>query len=306
MLNTSKLARSITRASSLQTYYTALLMVDRDLIDDFFRAYAYFRWVDDFIDIYTHSTEERIAFMDRQKGLIDRFYNRGAEDGLAPQEQIAADLIRDDRSPTSGLQSFIRNMMTLIEFDAQRKGRLITEEELRWYTQRLGFSVTDGIQYFVGNGHPYPRAEGQYLAAMGAHIAHLLRDMLNDIADGFVNIPSEYLEKYNLEPNAINHTAYKEWVRERVGQARHLFFEGKRYLDSLDVLRCKIVGHWYCARFEGVLNMIDRDGYVLRESYDDRKQLSAWLRMLQIWLRVSLQHALDKPKRIKESYHRNR
>jgi hypothetical protein len=77
-------------------------------------------------------------------------------------------------------------------------------------------------------------------------------------------------------------------------------------LDSLDVLRCKIVGHWYCARFEGVLNMIDRDGYVLRESYDDRKQLSAWLRMLQIWLRVSLQHALDKPKRIKESYHRNR
>lgn len=294
MNQTATLARTITRESSKQTYYTALLMVDRDLILDFFRAYAYFRWVDDFIDTHAVSVEEGLEFIGRQKNLIDHFYDGVERIDLDQHEQIAADLIQNDRSTNSGLQSFIRNMMAIIEFDAQRKGRFITQAELDWYTERLGISVTDGIQYFVGNGHKYPRSELQYLAATGAHIAHLLRDMLNDVADGFVNIPSEYLEKYNLEPNAINPAAYKEWVRERVGQARHLFFEGKRYLDSLDVLRCKIVGHWYCARFEGVLNMIERDGYVLRESYDDRKQLTAWLRMLQIWLRVSLQHVLPR------------
>ena len=43
--NTASLARSITRAGSIQTYFTARLMVDRDLVDDFFRAYAYFRWI---------------------------------------------------------------------------------------------------------------------------------------------------------------------------------------------------------------------------------------------------------------------
>ena len=37
------LAQSITRAGSKQTYYTARLLVDRELVSDFYRAYAYFR-----------------------------------------------------------------------------------------------------------------------------------------------------------------------------------------------------------------------------------------------------------------------
>jgi phytoene/squalene synthetase len=275
-------------------------MVDRDLLDDFFRAYAYFRWVDDFIDIYSNTVDEGIAFIERQKTLINLFYSRGAIGDLAPHEQIAADLIRNDRAKHSGLQSFIRNMMAIIEFDAKRKDRLITEEELHWYTDRLGVSVTDGIQYFVGNGHPYPQSEQQYLAATGAHIAHLLRDMLIDIDDGFVNIPAEFLENHSLEPVSIHHTDYIEWVRTRVNLARQSFKEGKRYLESLDHLRCKIVGCWYCARFEGVLETIEQDGYILRKSYDDRKKLSAWMWMLWIWIRVTIRHVLRKSTPIKD------
>ena len=47
---TAALARSITLAGSKQTYYTARLMVDKDLVDDFYRAYPYFRWADDIVD----------------------------------------------------------------------------------------------------------------------------------------------------------------------------------------------------------------------------------------------------------------
>ena len=46
--------------------------------------------------------------------------------------------------------------------------------------------------------------------------------------------------------------------------ARQYFCEGKRYLDELEVLRCKIVAYWYCARYEGVLDTIERDSYILR------------------------------------------
>jgi len=46
---TADLARTITRASSKQSYYTARLMVDKDLEVDCFRAYGYFRWVDDMV-----------------------------------------------------------------------------------------------------------------------------------------------------------------------------------------------------------------------------------------------------------------
>ena len=49
--STAAIARSITRGASKQTFYTIRWLVDRGLIDDAYRAYAYFRWVDDTIDV---------------------------------------------------------------------------------------------------------------------------------------------------------------------------------------------------------------------------------------------------------------
>jgi len=84
---------------------------------------------------------------------------------------------------------------------------------------------------------------------IGAHIAHMLRDMLADTADGFINIPLEYLEAHGISPQDVDSSPYRAWVRERVEQARRYFREGKRFFDGLDLLRRKIVGYWYCARF---------------------------------------------------------
>ena len=47
----ARLARSITWHASKQTYLTACLLADRNLVDDCLRAYAYFRWADDQIDV---------------------------------------------------------------------------------------------------------------------------------------------------------------------------------------------------------------------------------------------------------------
>ena len=44
------LASSITKAASKQTYYTIRFLVDRERVADAYRAYAYFRWVDDTLD----------------------------------------------------------------------------------------------------------------------------------------------------------------------------------------------------------------------------------------------------------------
>ena len=112
--------------------------------------------------------------------------------------------------------------------------------------------------------------DDRFLAGIGAHIAHLLRDMSQDTADGFINIPREYLEAHGIGPEDMQSPPYRAWVRGRVELARQYLCEGKRYLDRLDVLRCKIVGYWYCARFEGVLDAIEHDGYVLRPAYNER------------------------------------
>jgi hypothetical protein len=51
-------------------------------------------------------------------------------------------LINHDRGENSGLQSFIRNFMAVIEFDAYRRGRLISKNELEWYSNCLAKAVT--------------------------------------------------------------------------------------------------------------------------------------------------------------------
>ena len=282
----AELAKSITRAGSKQTYYTARFMVDKDLVGDFYRAYAYFRWIDDVIDVSSRTDDERLSFITRQKELIEDLYQKEQVENLTAEEDILKDLIENDRGEDSGLQSFLCNMFAIIEFDAKRKGRLVSSGELNWYVDTLGTSVTDGLLYFIGNGSNYPNSENRYQAGVAAHITHLLRDMHQDNADGFINIPREYLEEHNLKPLDMDAQLYKSWVQERVELARVYFTEGKRYLDQLSVLRSKIVGHWYSARFEVVLDTIERDGYFLRRDYHERQRVSTWLKIA--WLGVSL------------------
>ena len=181
-------------------------------------------------------------------------------------------------------------MVAIIEFDACRRGRLISEDELTWYSNCLGKSATDGLQYFIGNGHPYPNTEDRYLASIAAHITHLLRDMLLDTAEGYINIPREYLEAHGIGPEDVESPPFRAWVRGRVELARQYFREGKRYLDNLDVLRCKIVGYWYCARFEGVLDAIEREGYILRAVYGERHKLSNWQRIAWLGIMLTFRH----------------
>ncbi len=291
-IRSAELARQITRASSKQTYYTARLMVDQDLESDCFRAYGYFRWVDDMVDVDCQSKRERIVFILRQKELFERLYRAETCADMNPEEEILADLIRNDRGKCYRLRSYIRNFLAIIEFDAERKDRMITQDELDWYASTLGKAVTDGIQYFVCNGYPYPESENRYLAATGAHIVHMLRDMADDIQSGYFNIPSEKIEFNQKNVLQFDSPLMRFWVEARVQQARQYFSEGKKYLDELSILRCRIVGYWYCARFENLLDTIEHDGYVLRSTYKNPNKLITWLKFAGIALAQIWQHAL--------------
>jgi phytoene/squalene synthetase len=286
----ASLAHSITWASSKQSYLTARLLADRDLADDCLRAYAYFRWADDLIDITLPCSQARFAFIRRQNELVERLYAGETPPDLCPEEAMLADLIAHDRTPDSGLRSFIRNFMAVIAFDACRQGRAVTRRELFGYTTCLATAVMDGIQYFIGCGQPYPRTNKRIFAVTGAHITHMLRDTLEDLSAGLVNIPAEDIEKYGLDGKDVDSLAFRQWVHDQVEVARDCFREGQTYIDSLDVLRCKLAGVWYCARFETVLTAIERDGYRLRADYPERHGAMAWLNMARLGVLVICQH----------------
>ena len=122
----------------------------------------------------------------------------------------------------------------------------------------------------------------------------MLRDMVEDTAEGYINIPHEYLEAHGIGPEDLNSPAFRAWVQGRVELAREYLREGKRYLDDLDVLRCKIAGYWYSARYEGVLDTIERDGFLLRAEYKKRRKTSAWLEIAWLGLSVTLRHIVRR------------
>jgi phytoene/squalene synthetase len=287
------LAPFITKTASKQTYYTIRFLVDRERVADAYRAYAYFRWVDDTLDAGNlalsglapsrragvDEAPERIAFLARQQSLLEKCYRGEVFQGASLEEQMLVELVQRDQGKNSGLQSYLRNMMQVMEFDAKRRGKLISQAELYEYTRWLATAVTEAMHYFIGNKSYSPHDETRYLAVTGAHIVHMLRDTFDDMQAGYYNIPREVLEANHLQPQDIHSQAYRAWVQSRVQLARKCFQAGRGYLARVEEARCRLAGLAYTARFEWLLDTIEQENYCLRPEYTERKSLGTGLQM---------------------------
>jgi hypothetical protein len=290
--HTQSLAASITRAASKQSYYIARYLVDGDRISEAYQAYAYFRWMDDCLDQEFIARSERIAFINRQRSLMDRSYRGDWPSDITEEENMLVKLIQRDNMENSRLQSYVRNMMAVMIFDAERRGSLISREELTTYTRHLAIAVTDALHHFIGHACFSPQIENRHLAAAGAHIAHMLRDTLDDIQAGYFNIPREYLRERQITPMDVTSAAHRAWVKGRVELARAYFDAGREYLSKVENLRCRIAGYAYIGRFEPVLDAIEREQYLLRPEYPECKSMGAGLKLCLSALSLSLNQSL--------------
>jgi phytoene/squalene synthetase len=282
---TTTIAESITKAASKQTYYTIRVLVDRERVEDAYRAYGYFRWVDDTLDAETMTGVERGAFIQRQKSLLEKCYRGEVPWDVDIREQMLIDLIQRDHEKDSGLQSYLRNMMQVMEFDARRRGGSISQVELNEYTRWLATAVTDNLHHFIGHGEFAPRDQTRYLAVSAAHITHMLRDTYDDLQTGYYNVPREVLETNRIGVQEVGSDAYRDWVKSRVQLAREYFKAGKDYFARVENLRCRLACYAYIARFEWLLDTIEREGYLLRPQYNERKSARTGLWMG--WLTLS-------------------
>ncbi len=274
-----QLAPSITKAASRQTYYTIRFLADRELVTDAYRAYAYFRWVDDILDTETGSRSERSVFINRQTSILEKCYRGVSPRDANIQEKMLVELIRNDTETNSGLQYYLRNMMAVMAFDADRRGRLISQAELNEYTRCLAGAVAEAMHYFIGHDCYSPNNETRYLAVTAAHITHMLRDTFDDVQAGYFNIPREVLDAGRITPEDVESDAYRLWVQSRVRLARRYFKMGREYLMQVENPRCRLAGFAYTARFEWLLDTMEQEGYCLRPRYDERKSFKTGLRM---------------------------
>ena len=307
--SSQSLAGAITKSASRQTYYTIRLLVDRERIDDAYRAYSYFRWVDDVIDANEGPALEKLTFILHQQSILEACYRGETPGDLCPEERLLVELIHRDMEPNSGLQGYLRNMMGIMKFDAQRRGRLITQVELTEYSYMLAIAVTEAMYYFIGHNDPVPCHPARYLAVTAAHITHMLRDAYEDAQTGYFNIPLEYLQKHGITPDDLENPSYQEWVRYRVQLAHHYFNEGKECLGQIKNPRCRLAGFAYIARFEWMLRVIEADGYCLRPEYPERKSLWAglwmgWSTLTSLFvlapINMGTRHPAVQPVKVKE------
>jgi phytoene/squalene synthetase len=223
--------------------------------------------------------QKRSNFIARQKSLLETCYRREPIENAIPEEQILIDLVRHDRENNSGLQSYLQHMMQVMEFDANRRGRLISHAELSEYTRWLATAVTEAMHYFIGHCCPSPHDESRYLAVSAAHITHMLRDTFDDVRAGYYNIPRDVLAAHHIQPQDIQSKAYRGWIESRVQLARSYFKAGREYLARVENPRCRLAGFAYTARFEWLLDTIEKENYFLRPAYTERKSPRTGLRM---------------------------
>jgi phytoene/squalene synthetase len=270
----------ITQKASKQTYYTIRFLADNDREQDAFRAYAYFRWLDDLLDTDVTSPQEKTALLRQQQAILEACY-QGKDAGISyPEELMLVELVRNDSETNSGLKLYLRNMMAVMAFDVERRGRLITQAELTHYSNLLATAVTEFMFYFIGHCDQPPSSVNRYLAVQGAHITHMLRDMLDDIDIGYVNMPAELIAGERISTDVLHSPKIRKWVAERVDLARAYFEAGRTYIARVKSKRCRLAGFAYLARFEWMLKVIEGDHFTLRREYPERKSLKAALWML--------------------------
>jgi Squalene/phytoene synthase len=272
------LGAAITKAASKQTYYTIRFLMDRKLVHDAYLAYGYFRWVDDVADTNNAiepvpgevETSSKMAFIKRQETLLEACCQGQIPRNLFNEEVMLADLVWNGTGKNPGLQSYLRNMMTVMKFDITRLGRVISQLELSEYSRMLATAVTDAMFYFIGHNDLAPAHIGHYLAVTAAHFAHMLRNTRRDVHDLKLNIPGEYLQAHRISQWDIESPVYQGWVCSRVKLARRCFKAGREYLAQVRYLRCRLAGYAHTARFEWMLRTLKRDNYCLRSDYRER------------------------------------
>jgi phytoene/squalene synthetase len=278
-------AATITRTASTQTYFTIRFLVDRSRVEDAYRAYAYFRWLDDLLDApdppgpRADAHRARVRLLERQQWLLEVCLHGEAPHDMTPHESMLVELTRHPDTEYGGLESYLRNMMRVMAFDVGRRGRLISAAELDEYTRWLAVAVSDAMHHFIGHGNKPADDEARYRAVSGAHILHMLRDTYEDQRAGYCNVPREVLEAASIEPYDTDSEAYRSWVAERVTLARGHLDAGRSYFARLECRRHRLAGLAYIGRFDWLTDTIAKDGFRLRRRYDDARGYRTLLRM---------------------------
>jgi phytoene/squalene synthetase len=258
---TMRAAAWLLSRSSVFTFLMTWLM-PRSTRPLFWLWYAYLRVVDDTVDDSSGTKEDRIAYLDRQIRLIEDCY-MGVAVPKSRESEFLSRLIRFDRAHGARFRPSLDGMLASIRSEGARDGspttysRLMSQYRLESESYLHAIAAVSGLD--VASAPP-PGHE----AALGAKLAHVLRDFLDDVDNERLNISLEEIASYRLllpdfgarESSA----ATREWVANRArlgvlllrrGLADSAAAKSKRYSLTIAILATKYQVYLHRVKIRG-------------------------------------------------------
>ncbi len=227
-LNTAfKFAENTAKSKSPKAKFILDLIVNKNDRGYLNLCYAYLRWVDDFVDDVTHKNLDKIEFINRQKKLLRDFSLSQNETQLNIEEAFLFYFVRYAiTNKKLYLIEAVKIMLESIEMDAQRLqgGGSYSNKEMNLYIDKNSKAFFDIMTGFVMPLNIYT-PQNLYIGRFATRL-FMLRDFADDFQQGFLNIPKEDLEYYEIEKtNLHNDKNLFVWVKNEFGRIINLLYD---------------------------------------------------------------------------------
>lgn len=227
-LNTAfKFAENTAKSKSPKAKFILDLIVNKNDRGYLNLCYAYLRWVDDFVDDVTHKNLDKIEFINRQKKLLRDFSLSQNETQLNIEEAFLFYFVRYAiTNKKLYLIEAVKIMLESIEMDAQRLqgGGSYSNKEMNLYIDKNSKAFFDIMTGFVMPLNIYT-PQNLYIGRFATRL-FMLRDFADDFQRGFLNIPKEDLEYYEIEKtNLHNDKNLFVWVKNEFGRIINLLYD---------------------------------------------------------------------------------
>ena len=185
-------------------------------------CYAYFRWFDDIVDSLRLHPEESRFIINRQKIFLSELYSEEPPEELSTEELFLAHLVRFDRTQEKNLRQDLETLIGSMEFDAKRRGKVISSQELEQY-------INDNVIPYVNitssilNVKFYPKQDLIEIARAG-FVVNYLYDLREDLSLGYINIPLEEIEQYEIYLENPDSREVQSWIRDKMEDLRATIF----------------------------------------------------------------------------------
>ena len=205
-------------ATHYENFPVGSVLVPKALRHHFFALYAFMRTADDFADLPSRSSAERLTLLADWRGKLQSML-----DGTEPEHPVFIALcntIEERHLPTAPLFK----LLEAFEFDAKGDVHFQTIDDLRWYTARSADPVGELVLALFGHSDPNLIVLSNEICT-GLQLLNFIQDIKEDLENGRYYFPAEDWEMFEITPS----------LNPDIDKLRLLsLFELKRVEDLID------------------------------------------------------------------------